>query len=83
MSISVRKNEIDSKDLLLKLSETKKGFEDWKPSLSKSLAEIYLLEAFIEMKILGKTDDNEANKRINYLFDSAYEMYNEATKSAT
>ncbi len=68
MSISVRKNEIDSKDLLPKLSEARKGFEDWKPSLSKSLAETYLLEAFIGMKILGKTDDNEANKKINGLF---------------
>ena len=68
MSISVRKNEIDSKDLLLKLSEARKGFEDWKPSLSKSLAETYLLEAFIGMKVLGKTDENEANKKINGLF---------------
>ena len=53
VSISVRKNEIDSNDLLLKLSEARKGFEDWKPSLSKSLAETYLLEAFIGIKILG------------------------------
>ena len=47
----------------------------------KSLAETYLLEAFIGIKILGKTDDNEANKKINDLFDSAYELYKEDTKS--
>ncbi len=79
MSISARKNEIDSDDLLLKLFETRKGFEDWKPSPSKSLAETYLLEAFIRIKILGKTDDNEENKAINGLFDSAYKIYNETT----
>ena len=79
VSVSVRKNDIDSKDLLLKLSEARKGFNEWKPSLSKSLAETYLLEAFIRIKILGKTDDNEANKKINGLFVSAYQMYKEAT----
>ena len=79
MSISARKNEIVSDDLLLKLFETRKGFEDWKPSLSKSLAETYLLEAFIRIKILGVTDDNEENKKINGLFVSAYQMYKEAT----
>ena len=49
----------------------------------KSLAETYLLEAFIGIKILGKTDDNEANKKINDLFDSAYQLYKEDTKEET
>jgi hypothetical protein len=43
------------------------------------LAETYLLEAFIRIKILGKTDDNKAKEDINGLFKNAYQMYKEAT----
>ncbi len=69
MSILVRQNKFDSKDLLQKLFDTRKAFEDSKLGLSKSLAETYFLEAFMRMKILGRADDDEVKEKINSLFE--------------
>ncbi len=69
MSILVRQNKINSEDLLKKLFDVRKKFEDSKLGLSKSFAETYFLEAFIRMKILGRADNDEAKEKINSLFE--------------
>ena len=69
VSILIRQNKVDSNQLLQKLSDTRKAFEESWLGLSKSLAETYFLEAFIRMKILVRADDDEAKAKINSLFE--------------
>ena len=68
VSILIRQNKVDSNDLLQKLSDTRKAFEESWLGLSKSLAETYFLEAFIRIKIFVETNDHEAKEKIDTLF---------------